>query len=171
MEKQHPSRLRFNFGFLLEAASGTSRSVELNYPTVQISNDLTLTPLTGVFVVTRTGEGIYLSGVLNSMLEINCVRCLEDGNIVVNLHIDDLFYYPPHAAPEGEYVIGEDGFIDLAPLVRELAVLEMPIQPICKPECQGLCVECGQNLNEGDCNCREDDIDPRMAVLRQLLDL
>jgi uncharacterized protein len=170
MEKQHPSRLRFNFGFLLEATLGTSRTLELNYPTIQVASDLTLTPLTGFFNATRTGEGIYLSGVLNSTLDINCVRCLEDSKIAISLQLDDLFYYPPYTAPEGEYVVGEDGFIDLAPLVRELALLEMPIQPVCKPDCLGLCVVCGQNLNEADCGCIEDDIDPRMAALRQLLE-
>lgn len=144
--------------------------MELQYPTIYIADDLTLTPLTGVFVVTRTSEGIYVSGVLNTALDINCVRCLEDGKIEVSLKIDDLFYYPPHAAPSGEYVVGEDGFIDLAPLVRELAFLEMPIQPICKPDCQGLCMICGQNLNEADCGCPDDDIDPRMAALRNLLE-
>lgn len=170
MEKQFPSRLRFNLGFLLEASLGTSRTIELAYPTIQVAADLTLTPLTGAFVVTRTGEGIYVSGLLNSQLEITCVRCLENGHVAASLQIDDLFYYPPATAPEGEFVVGEDGFIDLAPLVRELAILEIPIQPICKPDCRGLCVECGKNLNEGSCDCQQERIDPRLATLRQLLD-
>lgn len=170
MEKQFPSRLRFNLGFLLEASLGTSRTIELAYPTIQVATDLTLTPLTGAFVVTRTGEGIYVSGLLKSQLDITCVRCLENGQIEVSLQIDELFYYPPTTAPEGEFVVGEDGFIDLAPLVRELALLEIPIQPICKPDCRGLCVECGQNLNEGPCGCQKERIDPRLAALRALLD-
>ncbi len=170
MEKQFSSRLRFNLGFLLEASLGTSRTIELVYPTIQIAADLTLTPLTGTFVVTRTGEGIYASGLLKSKLDIMCVRCLGDGQIEAFLQIDDLFYYPPSTAPEGEFVVGEDGFIDLSSLVRELALLEMPIQPICKPDCLGLCVECGQNLNEGPCGCEIENVDPRLLVLRELLD-
>ncbi|NJN55678.1 MAG: DUF177 domain-containing protein [Anaerolineae bacterium] len=170
MDKQPPSRLRFNLGFLLETSLGTSRTIELTYPNIQVADDLNLTPLIGTFVVTRTGEGIYVSGLLKSQFNITCVRCLEDGQLAAHLQIDDLFYYPPTTAPEGEFVVGEDGFIDLAPLVRELALLEIPIQPVCKPDCLGLCVECGQNLNEGDCGCTLDDIDPRMVALRQLLD-
>lgn len=170
MEKKHPSRLRFNYGFLLEAALGTSRTTELDYPTIKVSKNITLTPLKGHFTATRTGEGIYLSGQLHTLLSATCVRCLEDSQIAVRLDIDDLFYYPPNAAPAGEYFIGEDGFIDLAPLVRELAVLEIPIQPICKPDCQGLCIECGQNLNEKDCGCESDTIDPRLAKLKEFLD-
>ena len=170
MKKSRPSRLRFNFGFLLEAPIGTFREVELNYPSVQVVNDMTLAPLTGSFLATRISEGIYLSGVLNSKMGQQCVRCLEDAEVPLTLEIDELFYYPPGSAPEGALVVGENGYIDLAPLVRELAWLDVPMQPLCKIDCQGLCMECGQNLNEGDCDCKEEDIDPRLAVLKQLLD-
>ena len=169
MINKRPSRLRFNFGFFLEAALGTSRTIELNYPTIEVE-DLTLSPLTGAFTATRTSEGVYLSGTLGSTFIGNCVRCLEDATIPIDLKLDDLFYYPAHTAPEGEYAIGEHGYIDLAPLVRELTVLETPIQPVCRPECQGLCMECGQNLNETDCGCEPDLIDPRLSALQQLLE-
>ena len=168
MSNKRPSRLRFNFGFFLEAALGTSRLIELNYPTIQVE-DLTLNPLVGTFTATRTSEGVYLSGRLNSTLIGECVRCLEAATIPITLNLDDLFYYPPHTAPEGEYAFGDDGFIDLAQLVRELSVLETPMQPICRPDCQGLCMECGQNLNEADCGCEPDLIDPRLITLQQLL--
>lgn len=170
MEKQHPSRLRFNFGFFIEASLGTSRTIELSYPTIWLSHDLTVTPLIGSFVATRTGEGVYLSGQLKTMLDNTCVRCLEEAKVPATLDLDDLFYYPPQSAPDGEYSLGEDGFIDLAPLVRELTVLEIPIQPVCKPDCKGLCIHCGQNLNEGSCDCEIDTIDPRLAKLRELLE-
>jgi len=169
MSNQRASRLRFNFGFMLEATLGTFREIELGYPTIWVSDDVTLTPLEGKFGATRTSEGIYLSGTLTSNIPIECVRCLDEINLPIILKIDDLFYYPPLTAPAGEYIVGEDGFVDLAPLVRELSLLEVPMQPICKPECQGLCVQCGQNLNEGICDCQRDDIDPRFAALKQLL--
>jgi uncharacterized protein len=170
MSKSRPSRLRFNFGFLLEAPNGTSREVELDYPSIRISEDMTLEPLQGVFTATRISEGIYLSGRLNSRVLLECVRCLEDAIVPLTLDIDELFYYPPEAAPAEAYVVGENGFIDLSPLVRELALLDMPIQPLCRPDCQGLCMICGQNLNESDCGCEDDEFDPRMEALRRLLD-
>ncbi len=168
MSNQNHSRLRFNFGFMLEATLGTFREMELRYPTIRVSEDVTLTPLEGNFVASRTSEGIYLSGTLSSKIPIECVRCLDEINLPIQFQIDDLFYYPPHTAPAGEYVVGEDGFLDLAPLVRELSLLEVPMQPICKPDCQGLCVQCGENLNHGSCDCKDDDIDPRFTVLKQL---
>jgi uncharacterized protein len=168
MINKRPSRLRFNFGFFLEAMLGTSRTIELNYPSIE-AEDLTLSPLTGTFTATRTSEGVYLSGTLSSTVVSQCVRCLEEATVPIKMKMDDLFYYPAHTAPEGEYTIGEDGFIDIAPLVRELSVLETPIQPICRPDCQGLCLECGQNLNEADCGCEPNPIDPRLSALQQLL--
>lgn len=164
------SKLRFNFGFLIEADLGTSRLVELTYPSVRVADDLILEPLEGQFTVTRTGEGIYIGGILKSTLPLTCMRCLKEIQQPISFKLDDLFYYPPESAPKGELVLGEDGFIDLAPLVRELGLLEIPIRPICKPDCLGLCIECGQDLNEADCGCEEDNVDPRMAVLRKLLD-
>lgn len=170
MKKTRPSRLRFNFGFLLEAPIGTFREVELNYPSIQVVQDMTLAPLTGSFIATRISEGVYLSGLLESKIDQPCVRCLENAVVPLDMQIDELFYYPPGSAPEGAYVVGENGYIDLAPLVRELAWLSVPIRPLCKPDCQGLCMECGHNLNFGDCGCVEEDIDPRLSVLKQLLD-
>lgn len=170
MSKSHPSRLRFNFGFLLEAPNGTSREVELNYPSIRISDDMTLEPLSGSFTATRISEGIYLSGRLQSRLLQQCVRCLEDAIVPLTMEMDELFYYPPNSAPPEAYVVGENGFIDLSPLARELAVLDMPIRPLCRPDCLGLCMTCGQDLNEGDCGCKEEEIDPRLDALRQLLD-
>ncbi|MEZ4516886.1 MAG: DUF177 domain-containing protein [Chloroflexota bacterium] len=164
-----PSRLRFNFGYLLEADFGTIRTIELDYPEVKIDEDVTLTPLRGWFNATRTTEGIYIDGQLYSTLTTTCVRCLEDAIIPITINLDELFYYPPYTAPEGEAFIGEDGFLDLTPMVRDLSLLEVPINPLCQPDCQGLCQECGRNLNLGTCNCSDDNVDPRLAALQQLL--
>lgn len=164
------SKLRFNFGFLIEADLGTSRVVELAYPSVRVSEDLTLEPLEGKFTVTRTGEGIYIAGKLHSIIPLTCMRCLVDVQYPIAFQLDDLFYYPPETAPPGELILGDDGFVDLAPLIRELGLLEVPIRPLCKEACHGLCKECGQNLNEADCGCEDDEIDPRMAALKRLLD-
>ncbi|MCA9969082.1 MAG: DUF177 domain-containing protein [Anaerolineales bacterium] len=164
------SRLRFNFGFLLEATFGESREIELDYPTIRVAEDLVLTPLQGVIKASRNSEGIYVSGTLHTNVPADCVRCLEPFQQPVTIQLDDLFYYPPSLAPEGEFVVGDNGFIDLAPLVRELSFLALPMQPLCREDCQGLCQECGANLNLGDCGCEEEDIDPRLADLKRLLD-
>lgn len=164
------SDLRFNFGFLLEALPGTSREIELDYPQVKLGGDVVLAPLTGVFKASRTTQGIYIEGELVSFASADCARCLIVFDLPITMPLDELYYYPPHEAPEGAYVVKKDGQLDLAPLVREIALLSIPIQPICREDCQGLCVECGQNLNEGDCGCEDDPFDPRFASLKNLLD-
>ena len=168
MDKQHPSRLRFNFGFLLEAKIGDSRTIELDYPTIEVE-EITLSPLTGALLVTRTSEGIYLTGSLDTATAVTCVRCLEKTEAAVTILLNELLYYPREAAPSGDLFIGEDGYIDLGPLVRELVLLELPLNPVCKPDCAGLCQECGVNLNESNCDCETDEIDPRLAKLKDLL--
>ena len=59
--------------------------------------------------------------------------------------------------------------IDLAPLVRELSLLSVPIKVLCRPDCQGLCQQSRANLNFGECGCEREEIDPRLAVLQSLL--
>jgi uncharacterized protein len=170
MSHKRTSHLRFNFGFLLEANFGTSREIELDYPTAQVSEDLTLSPLQGSFTATRTSGGIYITGALRSSTSIECVRCLETASLPMTMVLDELFYYPPSDAPAGESAVGEDGYIDLGPLLRDLSLLELPWRPVCRPDCLGLCPECGHNLNEGACECAGDAVDHRLAVLRDLLD-
>jgi uncharacterized protein len=169
MGTKKSSRLRFNFGFLLEADLGTSRTIELAYPSVQV-DEISLAPLTGEFQAIRNSRGIYVTGTLHSNAEVECARCLEPVILPIDIQLDDLFYYPPRTAPPGEYIVGEDGFLDLAPLVRQVSILEIPMQPFCRSDCKGLCAQCGQNLNEGSCGCVTDQIDPRLAGLRALLD-
>jgi uncharacterized protein len=169
-EKQRPSRLRFNFGHLLDGDLGARREVELDYPHIEISPDVTLAPLAGKFRATRTSKGIYLSGKLTSTVQTECTRCLDPVSLPIEIELDDLFYHPASAAPPGEYTINEDGILDLAPLIRELSLLAVPMQVFCRESCKGICVQCGQNLNEGECDCVFEELDPRFAVLKQLLE-
>ena len=170
MNSNNTSRLRFNLGFLLEADLGTSHTIELDYPSLQVEDDVTLTPLKGKFQVIRNSQGIYVTGELFSRVDVECAKCLEPVNLPITINLDDLFYYPPASAEPGEFVVGEDGFIDIGPLVRQYSLLEVPMKPFCREDCQGLCIECGQNLNHGDCDCETQSLDPRLAALRELLD-
>lgn len=154
---------------MLEANLGTSREMELDYPSVEIE-DVTLTPLKGSFQVIRSSKGLYISGELYSSIETECARCLDSVNSSITIKMDDLFYYPANTAPPGDFGVGEDGFVDLNPLVRQLSLLEIPLKPFCRPDCEGLCVHCGKNLNFDACECESDNIDPRLESLRSLLE-
>jgi uncharacterized protein len=80
-----------------------------------------------------------------------------------------LYAFDKRSETDSGLILPEDAHIELAPLLREYALLEVPISPICKEDCQGLCAECGQNLNEKDCGHRPDDADSPFAVLKDLL--
>ena len=168
MPNHTTDRLHFNFGFLLAGNAGENTIVELDYPSVKL-DELYLQPLTGKFRASRTARGIYMKGTLRSIMDVECARCNNMFKAAVTMHLDD-HYYLRDVAPPGEFIIGEDGILNLGPLVRELAITDVPIQPICKAACAGLCIECGINLNESTCDCEVDDIDPRFAVLKQLLE-
>lgn len=162
------NKLVFNFGFLLEGSPGQSSDIELDYPGVLLQ-DVLLAPLQGAFHASRTAQGIFVKGELTSRAPAVCARCNSDFLQPLVMPLDDHFY-TPHFAPEGEYVVRDDGVLDLGPLVRELSVLAVPIQPVCRPDCKGLCSECGANLNEGECGCDRSAVDPRLSILRSFLD-
>ena len=164
------SRLKFNFGFLLEASSGTRREIEIDYPTIWLADDLQLSPLAGTLEAIRSSKGIYVTGRLFTNYTSECAKCLDPVKLAIVVPLDDLFYYPAHTAPPGDFGVGEDGFIDLSPLVRELILLEIPMQPICRDDCKGLCSQCGSNLNHISCDCEQEYIDPRLSALQKLLD-
>ena len=67
------------------------------------------------------------------------------------------------------YIIIEDKKFDMLPVVEEEIMLEMPSRTLCKEDCRGLCQKCGKNLNEGDCDCDKKEVDPRLAILKTLL--
>ncbi len=162
------SPLRFNFGFMLEANIGTIRDIELDYPSMRLADDVFLRPLRGGFRATRTSKGIYVQGLLTAGIEVACTRCLTEDWQEFELELDEVFQFGSYP-PEGEYAIPDTGILDLAPLVRELSVLALPMQVLCRDACLGLCAVCGQNRNESDCDCVQDEIDPRLAALRGLL--
>lgn len=163
------ANLKFNFGYLLDALPGTSSNIEFDYPRM-VLDDTRFEPLHGRFNAARAGEGIYISGDFGTTIAAECARCLAHYQQPITAHADELFYYPPYLAPEGAFVLHEDGNADLGPMVRETLLLAEPMQSICRPDCRGLCLECGQNLNEGTCDCKIDNIDPRLAALKVLLD-
>jgi pyruvate-formate lyase len=68
-----------------------------------------------------------------------------------------------------DYIMIEDKKLDLLPTVEEEIMLEMPSRTLCKEDCLGLCHKCGKNLNEGDCDCGKKEVDPRLAILKTLL--
>lgn len=164
----NPRVFKFNVGFLLAQGPGHQRAIELDLPRARLVDDTELDFLRGELRFSRNSRGILIQGTLQSRVVGECARCLTPIPIPVTLGIEELFSHPPSA--DFPYSVDDTGILDLAPLLREEAILAMPMGVLCRPDCAGLCPTCGQDLNQGACDCPPDDIDPRWAMLRAHLD-
>lgn len=114
-------------------------------------------------------DGLLLRGELHASLHLACARCLTDVDVDTAVEVVELFGDPVTASEtveEGYEII--DDHIDLDTLLRDALAEAVPYQTLCDQACRGLCASCGANLNEVDCDCADDDTDPRWAVLEKL---
>jgi uncharacterized protein len=165
----HYHALRLNVGFLLNKSVGYSRNFEFQEITLQFGDDLCVTDFNGRARLTLTGQGIVVQANFEGNVEADCVRCLHEFHQTLTAKIDELFTHPPDKADDPQTTISDQAILDLTPMVREVLLIDMPIQPTCKPDCSGLCPYCGENRNEVECSHPDTEIDPRMAVLKTLL--
>ncbi|MGA2489045.1 MAG: DUF177 domain-containing protein [Anaerolineales bacterium] len=163
---RHP--LRLNVGFLLNATIGTSREFNFDYATIHLGDDLTLREFIGTARFSRTPQGLLLQGEFKAETDLECVRCLEMFPQFLKWSVTDLYAFNRRNMTESGLLVPEHGQIDLEPLLREYALLEFPISPVCKPDCKGLCPVCGENLNKIDCGHHPEPDSP-FAVLKDLL--
>jgi uncharacterized protein len=82
---------------------------------------------------------------------MECVRCLVEFQQSLHAQFSELYAFNSRSASESGLIVPDDGNIDLAPLVREYMLLEVPIRPLCRPDCKGLCIICGSDLNTEPC--------------------
>jgi DUF177 domain-containing protein len=128
-------------------------------------------------VVRKDRMQFRLAGRLKTSIELTCSRCLDNFELAVDEPFDVLYLPHTPAGPGEERMVEdddlstafyEDNVIDLGQLMQEQCYLAVPMKPLCKEECQGLCPECGTNFNIASCECRQTWVDPRLAVLDQL---
>ncbi|MPY86623.1 MAG: hypothetical protein GEU99_01730 [Luteitalea sp.] len=127
--------------------------------------------------VRKASDEYRLVGELSADLGVPCSRCLEPFRLCVETPFDVLYVPQDRNRGEGEREIAEedlgiafyaDEVIDLGQLVREQCYLALPMKPLCRVACRGLCPQCGTNLNVATCDCRPDWVDPRLEPLRRL---
>ncbi len=136
-------------------------------------------PVSLAFDIAKDKNHFHLVGRVATTLELPCSRCLEPLTWPIDANFD-LRYLPQSAnTGEDEREIGADDLstayyehdeIDLGQLMREQFYLTLPMKPLCREECLGLCPACGTNLNRAACDCRHGWEDPRLAALKQLRD-
>jgi uncharacterized protein len=131
------------------------------------------------FDIAKDEDRYHLVGVLKGRVELQCSRCLEPFEYSIETPFDLRYQPRSENTGEGEREIEDDDLttafydderIDLGQLMREQFYLALPMKPLCRELCQGLCPQCGTNLNTGTCDCTRDWEDPRFAALKALRD-
>ncbi len=160
--------LRLNVGFLIKSPIGTSREFNFDDEQMRLGDDLTVNDFVGAACFDRTPQGLLLQGEFTAKAELECVRCLEKFFQPLKWSFTDLYAFDKRSVTESNLIVPESGQIDLEPLLREYALLEFPISPVCRPDCKGLCPVCGENLNKTDCGHRLESDSP-FSALKDLL--
>jgi uncharacterized protein len=168
--------MEINVAQLLKSPIGAVREYEVEGD-IDIAGDGTSCMVTGKVSLTRTDSGILARGRLVTEVGLTCSRCLGPLRCPLNINIEEE-YYPTIdivtgaklATPEdGEhFTIDERHIQDLTEAVRQAAVVSIPMKPLCKDDCAGLCPVCGHNLNQGACGCPPREEDTCWAVLKKL---
>ena len=166
----HPTNpFRLNVGFFINQPVGYSRDINFDIPHYHLQPDLNLNNISGSAQITRTAQGLLIVTDLSATVLAECVRCLTAIQQSLNMDFTELYAFSRKSVADPEFILPEDAHINLEPLIREYMLLEIPISPLCKTECKGLCSTCGENLNETVCEHNSEAIDPRMAVLKSLI--
>lgn len=119
-------------------------------------------------VLDSVDGGIEVTGTVLAPWTGECRRCLEPVGGVLECHVREMYRpRPPGEGPDEDeetYPLRGE-MLDLRPLVRDAILLELPIAPLCREDCAGLCPHCGASLNQGPCGCAGPPADPRWGVL------
>jgi uncharacterized protein len=131
-------------------------------------------PLRLDLVLQSVTEGVLVTGTVSAPVRGECGRCLEPVSYDLDVEPCELFAYPDSATDEtteeDEVSRLVDDLIDLEPVVRDLVVLALPMTPLCRPDCAGLCSTCGQRLDDLPAGHTHEQLDPRWAALAAIVD-
>ena len=159
---------RINVGFIVHEEIGFASEFTFDVDKAEI-DDFVLTKILGTVQVGRTQQGLVVQGKFSGDTVLECVRCLKDFSHHLEWEFAELYAFSHKSVGEAGLIMPESAQIDLSQLLREYALLEVPISPIHDPECKGLCIECGQDLNIKDCGHSQSNDDSPFAELKNLL--
>lgn len=172
--------------FLGEVKKGTGRTFsdvqEEVFSPLRLGKDRVVfaQPVRITVHLVNCGSEILVEGRLNTALLLGCARCLEsflypmDIPFRLELRNASRLVRPSDFEAEAEetvevrYFTEEENYVDITQDIQEIILLNIPMKPLCRPDCKGLCPVCGANRNEVSCPCGEGEGDPRFAVLKKL---
>lgn len=119
--------------------------------------------------VTNTGEGFLVDTELSFEYHTSCNRCLDEFDQKQRTTIKEEFI-SGYTHSEDDSAFGFTGdLIDLTECIQEQVILSLPMKFLCRPECRGFCPNCGTNLNEKECSCLGEEMNPQFEKLKSLL--
>ena len=160
---------RLNVGFIIHEEVGYTHEFPFEFDRVWLGDDLELKKFTGVADIGRTPQGLIVQGNFSGETILECVRCLRAFHQPLTWQITELYAFNKKSVSESGMLLPEDAQIDLQPLLREYAFLEVPINPLHSMDCLGLCPVCGQDLNVRDCGHRTEEPESPLSKLKSLL--
>jgi uncharacterized protein len=168
--------MEINVSQQLKASIGSVREYEIDNQTDILGIGVS-SLVKGKVKLTRTNRGILAQGDLNTKIPVECSRCLKTFDCPLTFKIEEE-YFPvidvnsgtPLEIPDDPsiFMIDEHHILDLSEAIRQNALLAVPMKPLCREDCAGLCTRCGKDLNKGKCDCSPQAIDPRWSKLAEL---
>jgi uncharacterized protein len=169
--------MHFNVSQFIREASGSTRRVDVDEP-VAFTNDEKIV-VAGTVRFVRTNQGVWVTARLHAEIATECGRCLDEYPQPVDVTIDE------EAVPRLDFVTGdrlladdeleqrlmidEAYVLDLTEATRQYVALGLPMQPLCEPDCRGLCSTCGANHNRKACTCDQVQRDSRWRALLEMV--
>lgn len=138
-----------------------------------------LSPVKAKLRIDKVGSEVLARGEVTSDIELQCSRCLSRFERPISVDVNVVYHPLDELTGEERHEIKEDeldmGFykgdeLDIQDLIQEQLMLSVPMKPLCKETCKGLCSKCGADLNVATCSCEQKEPDLRLAVLKKLFD-
>ena len=170
--------MQYNVAQMLQESIGSVRLHQVQEPNV-VLDDIGATRLEGWLKFTQTDMGIWVKGRLKVEVTSQCSRCLEDFVAPLSIEIGEQFYPAVElttgaaiAAPvleEEAFRISPQNILDTREIFRQNIISRLPMKPLCRLDCAGICPECGVNRNGAKCHCEVRTVDSRWERLLELL--
>lgn len=171
--------MEFNVSQQLKAPIGNTRECTVDGQ-IDILGIGVSSKVEGTVKLVRTNRGILVQGTIQTQVPVECSRCLKMFDCILTVKIEEE-YFPVLDVNSGAMIeipddpgslmIDDHHILDLREAIRQNALLAIPMKPLCREDCAGICPTCGKDLNAGECDCAKETIDPRWSKLAELASL
>jgi uncharacterized protein len=184
MEHSPNLDLIFNMSQLLKEHVGATRRVPFEAASLALyddeGNNMEVRNLKGEVKVTRLSDGLLVQGDVQADVDVLCSRCLDNITLSVDARLEEQFKptvdvetgrvikREDEAEDEDAFAIDPNHHMDLSEPIRQALLVALPMRPLCREDCKGLCPVCGANRNTTDCGHTDEPMDSRWEGLREL---